>query len=248
MHRLCSVEEELAAIVTKGNSMKSGIPLRCWVAALTLAISSAHAQTEKPAISSPSHYQKGYDQLQAANYEGAAISFERALSKKPDNALGQFYYAQALEKLNRFTEALLHYQKSVFVDPNSTVAAQARLRIASLNKPSAPPAVPAQPIKPTTIACDWAGFSDLNSVGGGIKQDPSHQVYTVCDQCSIMGGSNWITTADSYSAKRFPDSFPMQQTIRINRFDGSATNEHIDGAYGMHIEPGVCRKQENQVM
>jgi serine/threonine protein kinase len=75
------------------------------------------------------HIEIGSRRLAAADYQGAAASFESAVEAAPDWAAPYYYLGLAKSKLQLEDEAVYYWRKANEVDPGSSEARQARINI-----------------------------------------------------------------------------------------------------------------------
>lgn len=72
---------------------------------------------------------KGYELLRQKQYAEARTALEAGVKKKPSNALGHFYLADACRHLKDWTCAEEHYETSLDLDDKSEVADLAKTRL-----------------------------------------------------------------------------------------------------------------------
>ena len=116
--------------------------------------------------------------MRAGDAPAAEASFQAGLKLDPNSALAWFYLGEAYLKDGRKADAADAYQKSLGLDPNSSVADDARARLPDLaqaNAPSAPP--------PAASSLFSQGFQQLNaddaadaeaSFQAGLKLEPAN--------------------------------------------------------------------------
>ncbi len=68
------------------------------------------------------HSARGYLQFELELHEEAVKSYQRLLEAEPLHATGSFNLAICLEKLSRWDEAALHFQKALELNPEKTEA------------------------------------------------------------------------------------------------------------------------------
>ena len=123
----------------------------------------AQAQSSKPAARKPASgpakpaqqlFYDGFEAYQANRLTDAIRLYEQGLRQEPSNALAAFYLGEAYAKTGNSTKAQEWYAASLAADPQSTVAAQARERLAAPPGTTTPqpPAASAGPSFEETLA------------------------------------------------------------------------------------------------
>ncbi|MGO8973829.1 MAG: TonB family protein [Steroidobacteraceae bacterium] len=165
-----------------------------------------------PAEPSQTSFADGYDLLQSGKAAEAAAKFETGLKADPDNVLAHYYLGEAYAALQRNADARDQFRKSLKLDPSSSVAAQARERLAKLPAPAAVATVETE---------DVNYVPPIGKVVPAIKPLPSNPSFD--DACPYPA-----------EARRHGDTGTTVLLVLVGQ-DGSARKAVIDASSGSEI-------------
>jgi len=98
-----------------------------------LIILAALFSTLTAAATAQQDFSQGFELIRAGKLKEAADKFERGLKVEPKNAQAHFYLAEAYLGLKQNDKAKAHYQKSLEIDSNGSVAQDTKERLELLS-------------------------------------------------------------------------------------------------------------------
>jgi len=86
------------------------------------------------ASTKPYHLQAGIEKFKIKDYEGALVAFENHISQHPDDYKGYRLKGDALEELNRHTDAIESYSHALALNKNDTLSYKGRAESKRMNR------------------------------------------------------------------------------------------------------------------